>query len=99
MTLKDMVFQNLNPNAGEQNTSSVPPNTNVNPSAVVPGSGHKLQVKSPETPSGSEPEDENQEAVVIFTKGIRKFSRNKPGTADSNEDGTSGQDLSKEEQN
>lgn len=61
---------------------------------------HKIPVKSPETPSGSEPEDENQEAVVIF-KGLRKFSRNKPGTADSQEDGengTGGQD-SKEDQN
>jgi len=39
--------------------SQVPPNTNANPSAVNISQGHKLQVKSPETPSGSEPEDEN----------------------------------------
>ena len=46
-----------------------------------------MPLKSPETPSGgSEPEDENSEAVVIFSKGIRKFSRNKAETE--GEDGT-----------
>ena len=76
-----------------------------NPSAVTINQSHKIPVKSPETPSGSEPEDENQEAVVIF-KGLRKFSRNKPGTAGSQEDGANDNNAgtgahvdSKEDQN
>ena len=56
-------------------------------SASTLAQSHKMPLKSPETPSGgSEPEDENSEAVVIFSKGIRKFSRNKAETE--GEDGT-----------
>lgn len=41
---------------------------------------NKVPPKSPESPEGSEPNGENQEAIVIFSKGVarqRKLSRNK----------------------
>jgi len=41
---------------------------------------NKVPPKSPESPTASEPNGENQEAIVIFTKGVakqRKLSRNK----------------------
>ena len=79
MTLKDMVFQNLNPGSENPTTASA--------ETSKLAQSHKMPLKSPETPSGgSEPEDENSEAVVIFSKGIRKFSRNKAETE--GEDGT-----------
>lgn len=91
-----MVFHNLNPGS-ENPATATSANINNNPSAVTIAQSHKLPVKSPETPDGgSEPEDENSEAVVIFSKGIRKFSRNKPET--DGEDGT-GQDSNEQQNN
>ena len=74
-TLKDMVFSNLKPGNEHGHIDPLP---SINSNTLMQYS--KVPPKSPASPTGSDPNGENQEAIVVFSKGVarrRQLSRNK----------------------